>query len=352
MRPDKDTQNQKSPNFLTFIAYLQIIGIILVVLGHSFHEYPDSNYGMNLLIYRMMHSFRMPLFMFVSGFLMVYTSLKKKQKSWKNFTQNKLKRLILPFSVLSILTFIPRSIMSTYADDPIEFSIESLAKSLLFPENMVIPYYWFLQSSFTLLVFTFLILSFTKKLNWNNIHVYACLIVLFAFIPYLPFELTSFFSLNNTINLGLYFILGCAYCQYNQIIDNIINWNSWWTFIICSIIWSVMFFISENTPLIQICSIAGIMMCISLSKILIRYNVKILDHLIGANYIIFLLSWYFNIASQQLLHHFSSFPWWVYTILSLISGIYIPYLFYKYMLAHKNSRIRLFCCKYLGQTFK
>lgn len=352
MRPDKDTKNQKSPNFLTFIAYLQIIGIILVVLGHSFHEYPNSNYGMDLLIYRMMHSFRMPLFMFVSGFLMIYTSLLKKQKSWKKFTQNKLKRLILPFFVLSTVTFIPRSIMSAYADDPIEFSIESFTKSLLFPENMVIPYFWFLQSSFTLLTFTFLILTFTKKLEWRNIHVYVGLIILFALLPRLPFEFTSFFSLNKTINLGVYFILGCTYCQYNQIIDNIINWNSWWTFIICSIIWSVMFFISENTPLIPICSIAGIMMCISLSKILIRYNVKILDHLIGANYIIFLLSWYFNIASQQLLHHFTSFPWWVYTILSLISGIYIPYLFYKYMLAHKNSRIRLFCCKYLGQTFK
>lgn len=60
--------------FLKFIAYLQVLGIILVVLGHSFHEYPDGAGGKTLLLYRMLHSFRMPLFMFVSGFLMVYTT--------------------------------------------------------------------------------------------------------------------------------------------------------------------------------------------------------------------------------------------------------------------------------------
>ena len=60
--------------YLKFIAYLQIIGIFLVVVGHSFHEYPDGDYGRSMLLYRMMHSFRMPLFMFVSGFLMVYTT--------------------------------------------------------------------------------------------------------------------------------------------------------------------------------------------------------------------------------------------------------------------------------------
>lgn len=60
--------------FVKFIAYMQVIGIILVVFGHSFHEYPDGNHGTSMLIYRMMFSFRMPTFMFVSGFLMAFTT--------------------------------------------------------------------------------------------------------------------------------------------------------------------------------------------------------------------------------------------------------------------------------------
>lgn len=34
--------------FLKFIAYLQVIGIVLVVLGPSFHEYPDGKGGKNV----------------------------------------------------------------------------------------------------------------------------------------------------------------------------------------------------------------------------------------------------------------------------------------------------------------
>ncbi|MDE6134813.1 MAG: acyltransferase family protein, partial [Muribaculaceae bacterium] len=62
------------PGFLKFVAYLQIIGIILVVLGHSCHMYPDGNHGHSTLLYRMLFSFRMPLFMFTSGFLLILTT--------------------------------------------------------------------------------------------------------------------------------------------------------------------------------------------------------------------------------------------------------------------------------------
>lgn len=68
-----------SKKFFKFAAYLQIIGIILVVLGHSFHEYPDGAHGGKFILNAMLHSFRMPLFMFVSGFLMEFTtSISKK----------------------------------------------------------------------------------------------------------------------------------------------------------------------------------------------------------------------------------------------------------------------------------
>ena len=86
--------------YLKFIAYLQIIGIFLVVVGHSFHEYPDGDYGRSMLLYRMMHSFRMPLFMFVSGFLMVYTTRSAVAGQRRGYTGTfvslKLRRLLLP----------------------------------------------------------------------------------------------------------------------------------------------------------------------------------------------------------------------------------------------------------------
>lgn len=51
--------------YLKFIGYMQIIAILLVVIGHSFHEYPDGMNGSSMLAYRMIYSFHMPLFIFI-----------------------------------------------------------------------------------------------------------------------------------------------------------------------------------------------------------------------------------------------------------------------------------------------
>ena len=126
--------NQKT--FLKFIAYLQIIGIILVVVGHSGHEYPDGHNGTSTLFYQMLYSFRMPLFMFVSGFLMVYTTKIAENRTKVAltplaYTGNKIKRLLLPFCVLTAVTFIPRILMTSMADDSISHSIHSFIFAFL-----------------------------------------------------------------------------------------------------------------------------------------------------------------------------------------------------------------------------
>ena len=112
--------------YLDFIAYLQIMGIILVVFGHSLHEYPGKNYG-DLIIYKALYSFRMPLFLFVSGFLMVYTTkvCNLPRVHPGRFIMAKVKRLLLPMVVLTAITFVPRSLMSFAADDSIPLNLHS-----------------------------------------------------------------------------------------------------------------------------------------------------------------------------------------------------------------------------------
>jgi len=101
-----------SKTFVKYIAYLQILGILLVVLGHSFHEYPDGAHGSSMLMYRMMYSFRMPLFLFVSGFLMVFTQFSGNDRpiDSSKFIKGKLKRLMLPFLIITLVTYIPRTL--------------------------------------------------------------------------------------------------------------------------------------------------------------------------------------------------------------------------------------------------
>ncbi len=341
--------------FIKFIAYLQVIGIILVVLGHSFHEYPDGEMGKTMLLYRMLYSFRMPLFMFVSGFLMVFTTrlrASSERPGVADFLKLKLRRLLLPFAVLTLVTFIPRAAMSGFADDSIELSLNSLCRSFFYADSLVIPFFWFLQASFILLVLNYTIITLGEKARVGNAALYLLIVLLFIILPFLPLEYGLFFSVNEVVRLGLYFVLGAAYSRFAVTIDRFIPWTSPMFLAAVAAIWAALFFLTEGTPWIRFCSVAGIAMCVSVAKLMERHGVTILDHLIGANYMIFLLSWYCNVATQQVLHHLIQLPWWCYTLLSLVSGIYIPWLGYRYLQSHPDSRWVRVTALLLGQSFK
>ena len=342
-----------SRKFLKFIAYLQVIGIILVVLGHSFHEYPDGSQGKTMLFYRMLYSFRMPLFMFVSGFLMVYTpKLRGNAPKVSKFVMTKIKRLLLPFAVLTLVTFIPRAMMSGMADDNLSLSLDSLLAAFIYQDRLVIPYFWFLQASFILLIFSYITITLGDMAKINHIVLYCGMIVLFLILPILPVSFTGVFSLNETARLGIYFACGVAYGRFAPAIDRVVPWTSFTFFFAAIALWAVAFHFTENTPYITICSLLGIAMSVSLAKLLEKYDIRFIDHLIGANYMIFLLSWYFNVITQQVLHHFVELPWWCYSVMSLICGIYIPWLCYRYLNSHPESRWVKATAFLLGQSLK
>lgn len=341
-----------SNNFLKFIAILQTIGIILVVFGHSFHEHPGGDMGFDMLIYRMFHSFRMPLFMFVSGFLMVFTTFKNDRKplpSINKFFSNKAKRLLLPFIVISALVFIPRALLSDYADSEMDMSWKDLFDHLIFSGNAVIPYYWFLQASFILLICSYSFIWLGKRFNVPDYITFFSLflVTLIIYFTHTPFD--RYFSVSNVCDLGIFFTLGCMYCHLCETVDKFLPWDNLVFLLFCALVWGALFFLTEGSSWMFICSIMGILMCISLAKFLVKKQNTSFDHLFGTNYIIFLLSWFFNVATQQVLHHFIELPWFVYTIFSLVFGVYGPWLIFQIMRKHRSSRLMSRAAFLLGQ---
>mgnify|MGYP000513368156 CR=1 FL=1 len=350
----KTNEITRREGYIKFIAYLQIIGIILVVAGHSLHEYPDGNHGWSTLFYRAFLSFRMPLFMFVSGFLMVYTTkiFENATRKPKEFIINKIKRLLLPFVVLTAITFVPRSVLDGMADDAFQLSAHTFLLAFLDREHNPIPFFWFLQASFFMLAITYTILYASRKNNRLNKAILLLILLSFAVIYFIPYDVTTFWALDKIKALGVFFLMGCCYCAYAPLIDSVIPWTKVWFLVVSVVVWVGCFALFENTQAAILCSIAGIVMCISFARILEEREWGFLDHLQGANYIIFLLSWYCNVASQQVLAHFVTLPWWVHTALSLISGIYVPWLGYKYLEKHQDSRWVKVTAFLLGQSFR
>ncbi|MCM1076029.1 MAG: acyltransferase [Bacteroides sp.] len=350
-----NTVDMSGTTYLKFIAYMQVICIILVVFGHSFHQYPDGEQGHSLLVYDMMYSFRMPTFIFVSGFLMAYTSILKpvhKVPTLGKFMVSKLRRLLIPYLTLTLVTFVPRAVMSGYADDNVNLSLRQFFNSFFMPEDLVIPYFWFIQASFILLIFSYVMFSLTRWSGHGHTSYILLMAVLFVILPLTELSDIKFFSLNAALRLAIFFLAGIVYALFMKRIDGIIPWSSYLTFISFVIAWAVTYFLTRDTDLLPVCQFCGICMIISIAKIMESHHITWLDHLTGSNYIIFLLSWYFNVFSQQIMSRIVSLPWWAYTLMSLIAGVYGPYMFYRYMKMNREKKIVRAISFLLGQNLK
>lgn len=321
---------------LKFIEYMQVIGIILVVAYHSVYMYPDGKHGDTIFILKLLGTLRMPMFMFVSGFLMVLSTRLTSEPKHKphKFIAGKMKRLLVPFVTLTLVTFVPRTLMSGMADDTISMTWENLLMSLVSADRMVIPYLWFLQASFVLLTVGYTMIYLLRK---GGIPARAATLIFLSItlIPiFLPFGLPHTLSLSMVGHLGVFFALGAVYCAFSANVDKAVPWTSPLVMITAGGLWIASYFLIDNYVITGIPAIA---MCISLTRIMEARHWGILNHLGGANYLIFLLSWYLNVATQQILGHFVSLPWWIHTTLSLVAGIYIPWLGYRYLRSHPTS---------------
>lgn len=340
--------------YIKFIAYLQIIGIILVVAGHSLHEYPDGHNGTQTLFYKAVYSFHMPLFLFVSGLLLVYSTriCESAKYSFGKFAINKIKRLLLPYAVLTTITFVPRAMMSGMADDVIQLSLPTFFRAFLYVESMPIPYFWYLQVCFIMLLLVYGILMVVKRYGGSLKATILALTILFSAIYFIEIDFPSIFCLDRLRLFGLWLVLGSVYGIWHDSIDKYIPWNNIYFLIASIMVWMVSFYLFIETDFQFVIALLGIIMCVSLAKIIDEKEWRFLNHLMDANYIIFLLSWYANVVFQQVLAHFVELPWWVHTALSLIAGIYVPWLAYKYLQRHQQSRWVKVTAFLLGQSFR
>lgn len=242
--------------------------------------------------------------------------------------------------------------MSGIADDSLPTTMDGLIKSFYLTDYLPIPFFGFLQASFLLIFISFVVIILCRRVKAPF---FIAGIILFGLLIWgrlYDWSGPEIFGFYSAIRWGFYFLLGIIYCEYFEKINRRLPLDSRYAFVILLIAWCFSFYIWEDTEFKFIASVLGIAMCVSFAKLLVRYKAKFLDHLIGANYIIFLLSWYFNVLFQQVLAHYISLPWWVHTLLSLSSGIYIPWLFYRYLQKNMHGRPIRIISFLLGQSLK
>lgn len=181
---------------IRWINYAKAGGIILVVIGHvvlgfqdKVIEFDKSIYGK---IYKIIASFHMPLFFFISGYL--YTYMKYDLKQYINFEKKKLSNLFIPYIVFN---FLYAALGFIIHDN--KYSAINLPFILISP----VSHFWFIY----VMGMIFLIYPLIRRITrFNNACIVLSLIVISCCIKkytigtiYLVAIYMMYFSLGNLI---------------------------------------------------------------------------------------------------------------------------------------------------------
>lgn len=180
---------------LQWIDYAKGIGIFLVVFGHVLRSLIESNLA-NSPVFHYIHvfvySFHMPLFFIIAG----YFFLDSVKNNGSGFVLKKLKRLIYPFIIWSLLQTTIEILLNRFTNHKIPSS--EILTCLILPRAQ----FWFLFALFFIHYINFL----AYQTNSHYALIATCLIWLVFFLLHIKLEpFAKIFQYLIFFNIGVYF---------------------------------------------------------------------------------------------------------------------------------------------------
>ena len=222
-------------NRLVEIAYLRAVAIFLVVLMHAFSPYMgwkfvqtdyESTYNS---IFSIWMGGRMPVFLFISGFLFSYLlHVKHKYGHYGLFLWNKVKRLLIPYLVFVVLMVL--------SHNRLDFSNPESAFSLLW--LFIKKGYWHLWFLLTL----FLCFFITKPLSLIKYPWVHVLVLVVSSVISIFFKTTILFGVNFLVYYFVYFYWGYVVERYKK---QVILFFRWEVALSLLLVWFVLCFIRD-----------------------------------------------------------------------------------------------------------
>lgn len=187
------------------ISWSYCLGTVLVIFGHS-HPLGSTYYPQFLhKVIEFIYLFHMPLFFFLSGFLLEYTG-NLKNIQLKKYMKKKIDLLLIPYIFLSIIGIIPKYLLASYTTDNISINFITIIKMIFSPREGVWGHLWFTPTLLVVLLISILL----YKIKNNKIK------IIMFFIAFLlnifPIN-TDWFAIKDICKELIYTIVGIYSCK-------------------------------------------------------------------------------------------------------------------------------------------
>lgn len=314
------------------ITHLSSWAILLVVLGHS---YPGLQYSddilINILLWirkHLIYSYHMPLFMFISGYLFIHTN-RERNINYIGFVQKKIKRLLVPYFVISTCVFPVKIFLSQYADRPVQFNLNDYVKSVIYPDDNVIALFWFLPTLFII----FLIAPIFKKylVNRKISVLYLLSVLLIFFNLFNPVKNIKLLCLNCVADLIVFFWMGCVFYMYR------IKFGFIPVILIFMLLVSYSSIYGNSKVTLLLTASSGIFLSYEIMQRYSSNNYYYLKFIDGYSYQIFLLSWFPQNLIKIILYKNLNVDFIITFLSMFLGGLIIPVIVSKFVKRHAPS---------------
>lgn len=312
---------------IIYIDIAKTICIILVVFGHYV---PNNCPDWWIMVHDIIYSFHMPLFMFASGF--VYIATRNVQQSYSTFIVKKIRRLIVPYLVVSFLIISIKLLTEShmYVENP--KNTMSYIRMFYYPEAGY--FLWFIWA----LWWMFIIIPLFKSKSNRLI-----LFIISIFFAYIPINVTEILCLAQVKRMFMYFMLGVvvydwkhmfSYCKKTPIFVYISFFTVLFLFKLYR--WEETLYIVDT-----ITTLAGIATTISLSIYIDKRNSKIkwLLTISSSSYIIYLFHTTFQGFTKAIIFKIpflnnlnNDLTFFIGAIIVVTCGVVFPIILNKFVL--------------------
>lgn len=322
------------------------IAVLLVLLGHSF---PDAQTGIGnpiaKSVFSFVYAFHMETFFALAGFVAVGKVFSENINFGKELV-NKIKRLMIPYLVYSVITLVMKLFLNEYANN--KFSVKDVWK-ILCGEN---PNggLWYLWTLFFISLFAILIGTVIKKSNTKTKCIIFAVIGVVTYLVWM-FLIRDFSSLEfpgRIVRYALFYNIGLIFgCYYDNISRKTFN-------AIVGVILLVAVFFMVNSgirvithylkPLMAIFGMYGVY---AIADYIDSKKNKVRDAFMGLgdySYDIYLISYFVQVSIRVVCWKILGLNYWIVVVSMFVFGLIIPIILSKLII----RKVGLFRKLFLG----